>query len=192
MVIESILLTFRYPAIFAGSLIEGPTVMIVTGFFLRLGYFHFLPAYFLLLAGDLLGDYMWYGIGRFGLHRTVFKIGKFFGVSEKNIEAIKAKFRRHEGKIIFGSKLTSGFGFGVPIMVVAGMSHVPLKKFGSYIFLGGLIWAGSLLSIGYFFGNVYLQVEKDFRIVFLTVAVIAILILFFGFSRYTKKAFLNT
>ncbi|MFA6285058.1 MAG: DedA family protein [Parcubacteria group bacterium] len=191
MAIESLLLAFRYPAIFAGSLIEGPTVMIITGFFLRLGYFHFLSAYLLLVAGDLLGDFIWYEIGRLGLHRTVYKIGKFFNVSEKNIETLKFKFRRHEGKILFGSKLTAGFGFAVPIMIVAGMSRVPLKKFGLYTFLGGLIWAGSLMSIGFFFGNVYLRVEEGFRIVFLVALAAAILLFSFGFSRYTRNTFLK-
>ncbi len=189
MTIESFILAFRYPAIFFGSLIEGPTVMILTGFFLRLGYFHFILAYILLLTGDLFGDYIWYGIGYFGLHRTTYKIGGFFGFSEKNIESIRNRFRKHEGKILFGSKLTAGFGFAVPIMMAAGMSRVPPKKFWLFTFLGGLIWSGSLISIGFFFGNVYLQIEKGFRAIFLVTALALFLTFSFIISRYVKKFF---
>jgi membrane protein DedA with SNARE-associated domain len=191
MAIDSFLLVYRYPAIFIGSFLEGPTVMMLTGFFLRLGYFNFLIAYALLLLGDLVGDLMWYSIGYFGLHRTIRRFGKFFDVSDEVIEKIKIKFRKHEVKILFGSKLTTGFGFSVAIMMTAGMARVPLRKFAAIIFSGGLVWALALMTIGYFFGHVYLQIEKGFRVIFLFSIIIIISAAFFGFGRHMRKRFLK-
>jgi membrane protein DedA with SNARE-associated domain len=191
MAIASFLLTYRYPAIFIGSFLEGPTIMMLTGFFLRLGYFNFFIAYALLLLGDLVGDLMWYGIGYFGLHRTIRRFGRFFDVSDEVIEKIKIKFRKHEVKILFGSKLTTGFGFSVAIMMTAGMARVPLRKFAAIIFSGGLAWALTLMTTGYFFGHVYLQVEKGFRMIFLFSIIVIISAAFFGFSRHMKKTFLK-
>lgn len=191
MIVESTLLAFRYPAIFAGSFIEGPAVMVLTGFLLRLGYFNFFIAYTLLVLGDLLGDYMWYCIGRFGLHRTIHRVGNFFDVSDDDIEKIKKKFRNHEGKILFSSKLTTGFGFSVGIMMVAGIARVPVKKFAAVIFSGGLIWAFGLMAIGYFFGNIYVQLEKGFRIVFLATLLVIIAAALYKFGRHMRKRFLK-
>jgi membrane protein DedA with SNARE-associated domain len=120
--IEPFVLTVGYPAMFIGSLVEGPALMILVGFFLRLGIFSFAPAFLFLWAGDVVGDFIWYGVGRYGVHRTIVRIGKLFGVSEELIEKIKDKFRKHEGKILFASKLTTGFGFSV-FIVMAAWSH---------------------------------------------------------------------
>ena len=191
MPIIPFLLAFRYPAIFAGSFIEGPAVMVLTGFLLRLRYFHPIPAFILLLLGDLAGDFMWYGLGYFKMHQTVKRIGKYFDVTDEIIEKVNKKFRHHEGKILFGSKLTTGFGFSVAIMLAAGMARVPLKKFAALCSLGAVIWTAALMAIGYFFGNIYIQLEKSFRIVFLTILVVIVLAAIYGFGRYMRKRFLK-
>ena len=191
MAIETLLPTFGYPMMFFGSLIEGPALMIIVGFLLRLGFFSFVPAFLLLFAGDLAGDFMWYGIGRFALHRTILRIGKFFGVSEEIFEKIKEKFRKHEGKIIFGSKLTTGFGFSVFIVMAAGITRMPLKKFSAIAAFGGILWTAGLFLIGYFFGNVYLQLEKGIRIIFLAILAALILTVLHRFSRSMRTYFLK-
>ncbi len=191
MAIESLLLTLGYPVMFAGSFIEGPAVMVLSGFFLRLGYFHPIPAFILLLLGDLAGDFMWYWLGTSKMHWTVRHFGKYFDISDEIIEKVKRKFRNHEGKILFGSKLTTGFGFSVVIMLTAGMARVPLKKFAALCTFGSLIWTGALMTVGYFFGNVYIQVEKGLRIVFVLSLLLLIVAAVYGYGRYMRKRFLR-
>ena len=189
MAIESLVLAIGYPAMFVGSFVEGPALMVLAGFLLRIGFFDPILAFFALWAGDLVGDFIWYGIGRYGIHRTVVRIGKFFDVSEALIEKIKEKFRRHEGKILFASKLTTGFGFSVFIVMVAGIVRMPLKKFSAIAAFGGILWTIGLMAIGFFFGNVYLRLEKSFRIVFLVILVAVIAAALYGFGRYMRKNF---
>lgn len=191
MAIEAFLLTFKYPAIFAGSFIEGPAVMVLTGFLLRLGYFHPVPAFVLLLLGDLVGDFMWYGLGYFKMHQTVKHVGKYFDITDEIIEKVNKKFRNHEEKILFGSKLTTGFGFSVAIMLAAGMARVPLKKFAALCTSGSVIWTAALMAIGYFFGNIYVQLEKGFRIAFLATLLIIVIAAIYGFGRHMRKRFLK-
>jgi membrane protein DedA with SNARE-associated domain len=191
MGIELFLLTFKYPAIFIGSFFEGPAVMVLTGFLLRLGYFHPIPAFIFLFLGDLIGDFMWYYLGYSHMHWTVKRFGKYFDISDEIIEKVKQKFRNHEGKIIFGSKLTTGFGFSVAIMLTAGLARVPFKKFSALCSLGAVIWTTALIAIGYFFGNIYLQLEKGFQIIFIITIVIIVLAAVYGFGRYMKKRFLK-
>jgi len=191
MIVESTILAFGYPMMFVGSLVEGPALMIIVGFLLRLGFFSLVPAFLLLFAGDLAGDFMWYGIGRFAVHRTILRIEKFFGVSEDIFEKITEKFRHHEGKILFGSKLTTGFGFSVFIVMAAGMARMPLKKFSAIAAFGGMIWTAGLMAIGFFFGNIYVQLEKGFRVVFLATLFVIIIAALYGFGRHMRKRFLK-
>jgi membrane-associated protein len=191
MGIESLVLAIGYPAMFVGSFVEGPALMILVGFLLRLGYFSLAPAFLLLLAGDLVGDFMWYGIGRFALHRTIARIEKFFGVSGELFEKIQAIFKKHEGKILFGSKLTTGFGFAVFIVMAAGLVKMPLKKFSALVTFGGMIWTAGLMTIGFFFGNIYLQIAKEFRIVFLIILAGIVLLVLYKFGRHMRQFFLK-
>ncbi len=180
------ILTFKYPAIFIGSFFEGPVVMIAAGFFLKLGYIEPVPAFILLLSGDLSADLSWYGAGYFGTHRLVRKYGRFFDITDQTIERVKIMFREHEEKILIISKITMGFGFAVAVLMTAGMVRVPLKKYVIYNFTGGLIWTALMMAAGYFFGNIYLLVGEGLRIGFLIATAIMILAAFYGFSRFVR------
>ncbi len=146
--------------------------MAATGFFLRLGQLKLLPAYFLLLLGDLSADVMWYYIGRAGAEKTILKIEKYVGLTPGKAEKIKKLFRHHDTKILLISKLTMGLGFSLGTLMTAGMARVPLKKFIALNFLGGLIWTATLLSAGYFFGNIYLKISEGLKDVFLLFLII--------------------
>ncbi|GBE03415.1 hypothetical protein BMS3Abin09_00330 [bacterium BMS3Abin09] len=187
MEIENFILTFKYPAIFIGSFFEGPVVMIAAGFLFKLGYFKLVPAFFLLLCGDLAADFSWYGVGYFGTYRLVQKYGRFFDISDKTIDTVRIMFRKHEEKILIISKVTMGFGFALAVLITAGMVRVPLEKYAIYNVIGGLIWTAFLMTIGYFFGNIYLLVDEGLRIGFLIITAIMILLAFYGFSRFVRK-----
>ncbi len=177
----------RYAAIFIGAFFEGPIVMTAVGFFIRLGYFEVVPAYFLLLFGDLVADVAWYYVGYFGAHKFIRRFGKYINFKEEASEKIKSLFRKHETKIIFISKITMGFGFALVTLITAGMSHVPIKKFTILNFLGGLIWTAIALSLGYFLGNVYLLVAKGSRIGFIVFAFILLVLGLYGFSKFMRE-----
>jgi len=185
----SFILTFKYPAIFIGAFFEGPVVMIAAGFFLKLGYIEPVPAFLLLLSGDLTADFSWYGLGYFGTYRLVRRYGRFFDITEQTIDRVKVMFRKHEEKILIISKVTMGFGLAVAVLMTAGMVRVPLKKYAVYNLAGGLIWTALMMAAGYFFGNIYLLVGEGLRMGFLVAVVIIVLLALYGFSRFVRKKF---
>ena len=188
--INSVLI-FKYPALFIGAIAEGPVLMTAAGFIYKLGYLSFWPAYFALLLGDLAGDVAWYWLGYHGAHRFIRRFGKFFSITEDSVEKLKFLFRKHESKVLFINKITMGLGFTVGMLMAAGMSRVPLKKFIYINFLGGLIWTGFLMMLGYTFGNIYSQVEEGQRIVTIVACVAVFLLALNGFSRYMRSRMLN-
>lgn len=187
----ALVLAFKYPALFVGAILEGPVLMTAAGFLYKLGYLSFWPAYFALLFGDLAGDVGWYWIGYHGAHRFIRRFGKFFGVTEESVKKLKVMFRKHEDKVLFINKITMGFGFTVGTLMAAGMSRVPLKKFVVLNFLGGLIWTGFLMALGYIFGNIYSQVAEGQRIVSIIVYIIIFLLALNGFAGYMRSRMLS-
>lgn len=194
MVLDTIihyLILGKYVAIFIGSFLEGPTVMAAAGFFIKLGHLEILPSYFLLLLGDLSADVMWYYIGHIAAEKTIIKIEKHVGLTPGKSEKIKRLFNRHDSKILFISKLTMGFGFSLGTLMTAGMAKVPLKKFILVNFLGGLIWTAGLVSLGYFFGNIYLKISAGLKDVFLAFLAIFALFFLYAINKIIRKKFIE-
>ena len=177
----------KYFLLFVGAIFEGPVLMMTSGFLFRLGEFHFWPMYLALLSGDLLADVGWYFIGYYGASPIALRITKVFGVTPDIIHKIELRFRQHQTKILFISKVTMGFGFALATLMVAGIFKVPLKRYILINFLGGLIWTLFLLVVGYFLGNIYQVIIPELRIVFLCIMVTGMIVGLHFITKYIRK-----
>ncbi len=177
---------FKYFLLFALAVIEGPFTMTISGFLLRLGYIGFVPTYAVLVTGDLLGDTMWYTLGYYWARPFINRFGKYFGITDSLIKKTENLFGSHQSKIIFFSKITMGFGFALLVLMTAGMIRIKLKKFIAMNALGELIWLSTLLSVGYFFGTMYITVNQDIRIISLVAGGVFFALCLFQFARYIR------
>ncbi len=182
---------YKYLILFPLAIIEGPILMVASGFFLKLGYFEFWPLYLILMAGDLTGDVVWYGVGYFGGYGFIKKFGRFFSITEELITLIGDFFHRHQSKILLISKITMGFGFALVTLITAGIVKIPFKKYFFFNAAGQLVWTGFLLSLGYFFGNVFLQLNRIFGLISAFAFFILVLTTLYGLSRYFRKKMLR-
>jgi membrane-associated protein len=178
---------YKYPLLGLGTLVEGPVITILAGLLLRLGHIHLLPAYLVLILGDLIGDTFWYAGGRYFAKPLVEKYGKFLGITETLMEKVKNIFHSHPNKILFLSKITMGFGLCLVVLTTAGAVKIPYRKFIAITFLGQMFWTAFLLSIGYMFGGLYVQIDQSFRIISLIGFGLIVCGLLYGISSYLKK-----
>jgi membrane protein DedA with SNARE-associated domain len=167
--------------------VEGPVVVISTGFLINQGYLHLAPAFLLLLSGDLVADFCWYGVGYFGLPHLINNYAGYIGIHDGVFERIRKIFRKHGGKILIISKMTMGLGFGIAILVAAGTMKVPLSKYGICSALGASVWIIFLLIIGHAFGNIYELLEGSSKAGLLVAVILCLLIAIFGLSRFIRK-----
>jgi membrane protein DedA with SNARE-associated domain len=175
LLLSSFILTYKYAIIVPAVLIEGPVVSLLTGVFVHLGYLQLIPAYLSLVAGELIGDVMWYVIGYYYGERFALRYGRFFSLTPEHIAATKRLFNRHHERILFISKLVNGLGLGIPILFTAALSRVP---FGRYMLINGLgqaVWSAFLIYIGMSFGSQISQVQSIFG-VFATIGLYGILL----------------
>jgi membrane protein DedA with SNARE-associated domain len=177
----------RYALVFIGCIVEGPVVMVASGFLYRLGQFEILPLYFTLMSGDLVADVAWYAVGRFGARKLINRYGKFFNITPEIITKIEKRFRAYQDRILFISKITMGFGFALATLIVAGMLHVPFKRYVLLNFLGGFIWTAFLLAVGFFFGNVYESLIGPAKPIFITLVIVIVIYGLWATNRYLTK-----
>lgn len=183
--------SFRYIVLFVGVLFEGPVVMVMAGFLVKTGFFALVPTYFLLVAGDLVGDVVWYAVGYFGADTFVRKYGKFFSLTPDGIEGAKAAYRRHDTSILFISKITMGLGLAVPVLVSAGLSRVSFRKYLALNTLGEFVWTAFLMTAGYFFATAYAIVAEGLHIGAIILLLVIMLGVAFGFGKYMRTFLLK-
>lgn len=179
--------TYRYVLIIPITIIEGPIVMVLCGFLLRFGTFDLIPLYGALTLADLIGDIVWYCVGRFWGIPFVKRFGKFFSITERTLERVSALFHKHHNKILFISKITMGFGFALVTLITAGLSKVPFKKYLLFNVSGQLVWTAILLGVGYSFGHIYTSIDKGFRDVAFVALIIIAIVAIYGFGKYISK-----
>lgn len=152
--IVNFLSQYNYFAIFILMTLESTMLPIpsevVIPFSGYLAYKGILNLYLVILfssLGGLAGSLIAYFIGYFGGRAFIIKYGKYFFVSEKNLEMAEKWFRKY-GKIsVFTTRL-------VPVIrtfisLPAGIGEMPLREFMFYTFTGSLIWSAFLAVGGY-------------------------------------------
>lgn len=150
--------TYGYWVIFPLMVIEGPGVTMLAAFLAATGIFSVPVVFILSLMGDVVGDVILYGIGyKWGMG-FVRHIGKYIGITEKLVTTMKGYFDRHGGKTVFAVKSTTGLCWAT--FTAAGIVKMDFWKFVTYSILGGIIWSGTLVAVGYFYGYLWQEIAQ--------------------------------
>jgi len=155
-----------YSVIALLTIVEGPVVFVVSGFLLKLGAVSLLPLFVSLTIGDLIGDAVWYWIGRRVLKRTLLRHGSYMSLTQQKLESLEATFLRHSSWLLFASKATLGFGTSagtIPMLMTAGAVKYPFRTYLLLNLLGECVLLAIMLSIGYLFGTSYQTISADLK-----------------------------
>ncbi len=153
-------------------IIEGPIVTIIAATLAALGAFNVLVVFIFSILGDVIGDVILYGLGyRYGLG-FVRRVGKYIGITENLVTRMEKYFTHHGGKTIFAVKSTTGLCWAT--FTAAGIVRMNFKKFVLYSFLGGIVWSGFLVVVGYFYGYLWREIAVYVKWIGWAVSVVAI------------------
>ena len=163
---------YGYWAMLPLMTIEGPVVTLVSAMLASLGAFFWPWVLLLSILGDIIGDIILYFIGyKYGMH-FVRKIGKHIGITESLVLKMEKYFQRHGGKTIFAVKSTTGLCWAA--FTAAGIVKMDFKKFLKYSFLGGIVWSGSLVAMGYFYGYLWKSIKEYINWIGWVITIVAI------------------
>ena len=168
-------------------IVEGPIVTIVLAFFASFGYFNPWIVFTLSFLADMVSDSLFYAIGYYNGEWFLRRFGRYLKLNERTMAVVRKFYREHGGKSVFLAKVMTGVV--PPIFIVAGFSRMNLKKFYLFAALGGLLWSGGLVALGYFFGA---QFEGSFANIaqLLTrtgLVMVGLLTLFIIYKAYLHK-----
>jgi membrane protein DedA with SNARE-associated domain len=144
---EAYILQYGYPVIFLGTFLEGETVLVLAGFAAHRGYLDLCPVIAAAFAGSLLGDQLYFLIGRYR-GRTL----------EERRPGLAKRLRRFNSMMErYGTAIVLGFRFVYGIRTIApfaiGMSGIPIWRFAVLNTLSAAVWAVAVGGAGYLFGS---------------------------------------
>lgn len=155
--IELIIQQYGYISIFPASIIEGPVIAVLAGFIASLGKLNIFLVFLILLAGDVVGDTLYYSIGLFGRKTFIVRWGKFIGITENKITTLESYFKKHKWKILAFGKTQP---IGSAVLVTAGIARMPYLHFIFYNTLFSLPKIFILELIGFYFGDAYYKINS--------------------------------
>ncbi len=124
----------------------------------------------LLTVCAIAGDAVNYWAGTIFGERAA--AGRLPLVRKAHIDRTHAFFERHGGKTIFLARFVPIVRTFAPF--VAGAGAMTYKRFAAYNVVGGVVWVGSMLFAGFFFGNLPF-VRDNFSVVILAIIFLSIL-----------------
>jgi membrane-associated protein len=157
--IDSLLIAHGSALILPLSVIEGPVVTILVGFLTAQGYFHWYWALFLLVCGDLIGDLIYYWIGRTG-RTPLTGLARRLGVRRTVPAEVQAGLAHNATKMLLIGKWTHSIGCFV--LIGSGMLRIPLPRFIVINLLATIPKSAVLFCVGYFAGDCYAVFERHY------------------------------
>lgn len=135
------------------SVLEGPIVSVLAGYMAMQGFFGFGSLIPVLVAGDLLGDLLFYALGRYGFHLLPDWLVRRLGLCEASLAKLRDQFDRRGGRILAVGKLTHAAGAAV--LVSAGMARMAVLPFLFFNTLATIPKTVIFVVLGAFFGHAY-------------------------------------
>ena len=164
-------------------IVEGPIATIFAATLAALGAFNVWIVLIFSILGDSVGDVLLYGAGyRWGMG-FVRNFGKYIGITEKLVLKMEKYFASHGGKTIFAVKSTTGLCWAT--FTAAGIVKMDFRKFLKYSILGGVVWSGFLVAMGYFYGYLWREISQYIDWIGWAIGGVAV-VSFFGITLYKK------
>ncbi len=138
--------------------VEGPVATLLGAAGASTGVMRPIPVFFAAALGNLAADTLWYTLGYAGKMEWFLRFGHRMGINRDYLERLEKGLHEHASRILFFAKLS--VGPMIPTLVATGLIKVPWRRWFPSVFLGEMIWTGSLILIGFYGTHVIQRVEQ--------------------------------
>ena len=164
--------------------LPGDSLLFVAGAVAAGGGMYVHTLFAVLVAASFLGDNTNYWIGRFIGPRLFSREGSRL-LNPRHLERTQAFYAKHGGKTVLIARFVPIVRTFAPF--VAGMGRMVYPNFVAYAFGGAVLWIGSLVFAGYFFGNLPF-VRENLSFVIIAIVLISIMPGVIEFVRARRAA----
>jgi len=156
-VLESLLARYGLLAVFGGAFLEGETVLVLAGFTAHRGYLGLPSVMLAAYAGTLLGDQLWFWLGRIR-GRSFLEAHPSWS---QRVAGARSWIDAHERTVIWSYRFLYGIRTVTPFVLgMGGMSPVRFALFNS---ASAAVWVAVISGAGYLLGSVLEQLLGDLR-----------------------------
>lgn len=139
------------------AVIEGPIVTVIAAYLAKLGYMTLLGVYLVCVVGDLVGDAMYYWIGRLGPALLPERWLVRLGMTDARTLALNGHFAEKGGRTLLLGKWTHSMG--LPIMLASGAAKMNFSVYMWYNLVGSIPKTALFVAVGWFLGSAYSAVD---------------------------------
>jgi membrane protein DedA with SNARE-associated domain len=145
--------TFLENSVGAGVIVPGETLVIIGGFYARLGELSLAWVAVAACVGAVLGDNVGYLIGRRFGRGFLVRHGHRLFITPERLQRADEYYRTHGGKTVFLGRFAPfvrSLGF-----FLAGVAHMRWRRFLLYDAAGAVVWGIGNAVLGYLIGATY-------------------------------------
>jgi membrane protein DedA with SNARE-associated domain len=166
-----------------GLPIPDETLLVYCGYLISTGHMRPLPAWLCAVAGSWCGISLSYAIGRTLGLGVVHRFGKYLHITQERMDYVHSWFDRIGHWALLAGYYIAGVRHFTAI--VAGTSKLRFVSFAAYAWTGGLLWATTFLTLGYYLGENWQRVFETIHhyILYFSIAVILAAAGYFWFTR---------
>ena len=165
--------------------LPGDSLLFVVGAMCGVGLMSYPLTVSLLLAAAILGNQSNYTIGRyFGPKVFGWEDSRWF--NKKAFNQAHEFYEKYGGITIVAARFMPFLRTFAPF--VAGVAHMTRSKFTFFDVLGGALWVGGIVTVGYFFGNIPWVKEHLDKIIWAMILVPGLLVLVGAWRTRSKAA----
>ncbi|OCX66809.1 hypothetical protein BFP70_01255 [Thioclava sp. SK-1] len=139
------------------AIVEGPIVTVLAAWLASQGIFDIWRLLIVVIVADVLGDIVYYLIGRRGLGIVPARWRSRLGLDQKRLRKMLRHFRAKGGRTLVMGKLTHSAG--AAILVAAGIARMPFVPFLMYNFIASIPKSAAFVALGYFVGSAYARID---------------------------------
>ena len=134
----------------------------LAGFLVGQGRLSFIPVLLTAITARVITSLILYTLGLKirgeRLRRLIKRFERFGFLSASDVDKASDVFERHGGKTVVIGHLIPGVG--ALISVPAGFQRMPIRwRFLGYTFLGGTLWTGTMIGLGWALGSRWRMTE---------------------------------
>lgn len=150
------LIIFAETGLLIGFFLPGDSLLFTAGFLASQDILNIWILVPVCVIAAILGDATGYQIGkRYG--RGLFQKPESRLFKPKNLLLAEEFFQKHGGRAIVLARFIPFARTFVP--VIAGISYMPYRHFGSYNVIGAVLWGAGVTLLGYFLGHAIPSVD---------------------------------
>lgn len=157
MDLSALLQQYGYALIFAGTLVDGETLLMLGGYFAHHGYLELPLVMLTAFVGAICGDQLFFYIGR----RHARGLLERFPKLRDRVNVALHRVEHHQGKVVLTMRFLWGLRMALPLAL--GMSTMSARRFFWLNLVSAAVWSAAFAVIGYGASQILSTLVDDLR-----------------------------